>query len=146
MEGRMWKQRELVPSFPVRFSERKPRDRELPGQYRVTTREEKWWLGMFGQRECWRLLLFLKNCLSWVSRREIGRSRLPMCSCEDSESSWMRTNGVILVRIMLAISRGQMEKAEETQRIWSTSGAELGRFGVKGKNHLVCWKNRPWVP
>lgn len=67
---------------------------KLPGQHRGATTEEKWWSGLLGQTECWRLLLPLKNCLRWAAWR---KSQNFSCALvEGKANSWSRINSVAL--------------------------------------------------
>ena len=92
-------------------------------------------------RECWWSLPSFKNCLSWISWREIQNySHILVesqwhCHGEDC-ASHLTEAAVWPAKVK---TRQKKQKRPRGLRSWD------GRLGVKGNNHLICWRDRPQV-
>lgn len=92
-------------------------------------------------RECWRSLPSLKNCLSWIAWRENQNFSHVLvenqwhCHGEDCVSH-LAEAALWPAKVE---TRQRKQKRPRGLRSWG------GRFEVKGKNHLICWRDRAQV-
>lgn len=90
-------------------------------------------------RECWRSLPSLKNCLSWIAWREIQNFSHVLvenqlhCHGEDCVSHLPEAE----LWPAKVETRRRKQKRPRGLRNWD------GRLGVKGKSHLIRWRDRP---